>query len=353
VNADLYLGSGSSSNRLLNLSGYAELQTSLLDVINFSFGARVEYFALNDSIRDFKPIFRAGATIKMMQETYVRVSWGQGYRYPTITERFIKTNLGSIAVFDNPDLVPESSWNAEIGIKQGFKFANYFGYLDIAFFQQEYTNTIEYLFGFWDSTFQYAIAGFRFLNTGRSRVTGIDISVTGVGQISEKSNIKTILGYNYIMPKTLEPDKVFAEDFNPGGQNEFSYNTTSIDPSRNILKYRFLHNFKADIEFNYKHFSTGISLKYYSRIENLDKAIADFEEATINSGGSLQPIKYMDYFYNHNNGNLIIDYRISYAIKGKHKLSLISNNLLNRWYSLRPLKAEPMRSIMVQYRVEL
>jgi len=353
VNADLYAGSGSSRNQLLNLSAYAEFQNNFSGIVNLSLGVRLEYFALNDSIRNVKPVFRAGASIKMMQETYVRVSIGQGYRYPTITERFIKTNLGTIAVFDNPDLVPESSWNAEIGVKQGFKFSKYFGYLDIAFFQQEYSNTIEYLFGFWDSTFSFALAGFKFMNTGKSKIMGIDISVTGMAKLSPNSELKTIVGYNYIVPKTMEPDLVFAQDYNPSGQTDFSYNTTSIDPSKNILKYRFLHNFKADIEYTYKFFATGVSLKYYSRIENLDQAIADFEEATINTGGSLQPILYMDYFNNHNNGNLIVDYRISYLFAGKHKVSIISNNLLNRWYSLRPLKAEPMRSILIQYMLKI
>jgi hypothetical protein len=57
----------------------------------------------------------------------------------------------------------------------------------------------------------------------------------------------------------------------------------------------------------------------------------------------------MNYFYNHNNGNFILDLRISAELAGRHKISLISNNLLNRWYSLRPLKAEQMRNIMLQY----
>ena len=82
---------------------------------------------------------------------------------------------------------------------------------------------------------------------------------------------------------------------------------------------------------------------------NLDKAIADFERATVGTGGTIQPILYMDYFNHHNNGNTIMDIRISYEFTQKHKLSLISNNFLNRWYSLRPLKAEEMRTIMLQY----
>jgi len=57
----------------------------------------------------------------------------------------------------------------------------------------------------------------------------------------------------------------------------------------------------------------------------------------------------MDYFAEHNNGNTVMDGRISYEFSKKHKVSLICNNFLNRTYSLRPLKAEEVRSFMLQY----
>jgi iron complex outermembrane receptor protein len=351
--AKMYGGSGSPDNTLLNLSGYVQLEKNILETINLSFGARLEYFSLNDTVNDTKGIFRIGGTIKLLQETYLRASFGQGYRYPTIAERFIRTSMGAIAVFENPDLVPETSWNAEIGIKQGLKFGKYYGFLDVALFQQEYKNTIEYLFGFWDPEFTFAVAGFRFLNTGRSRITGIDISHTGMAKITRKMQLNTIIGYNYIVPKALEPDYVFAHDYNPGGNTAFSYISTSVDPSRDILKYRFLHTLKCDLEWQYLGWTAGFSVKYFSRIENLDKAIADFEQATINSGGTLQPILYMDYFYDHNNGNVIMDGRLSYLFRDRHKIALIVNNFLNRTYSLRPLKAEEMRSVIVQYSLKL
>ena len=346
------MGSGSPKNKLLNVSGYLQLEKKVWNVLTVVLGVRAEYFKLNDSIKDFQPIFRAGANIKLMQETYLRASFGQGYRFPTITERFIRTSMGTFGVFNNPDLKPEFSWNAEIGIKQGFKFGNYYGYLDIAFFWQEYSNTIEYLFGFWDSTFTFAVAGFKFVNTGKSKISGVDISITGQAKIKEHLRMNTILGYNYIMPISLEPYLVFTHDYNPGGATDFSYYTTSIDPSRDILKYRFLHSVKADIEFEYKNFSIGYSLKYFSRIENLDKAIKDFEIVTTNSG-TMPPIMYMRYFDDHNNGNFIMDARINYEFLDKHKIALISNNFLNRTYSLRPLKAEPMRTFMIQYTLKL
>ncbi len=351
--AKMYGGSGSPDNTLMNLSGYIQLDKNILETINLSFGARLEYFSLNDTVTDTKGIFRLGGTIKLLQETYLRASFGQGYRYPTIAERFIRTSMGAIAVFENPDLVPETSWNAELGIKQGLKFGKYYGFLDIAVFQQEYKNTIEYLFGFWDPEFTFAVAGFRFLNTGKSRITGIDISQTGMAKISRNMQLNTVVGYNYIVPRALEPDYVFAHDYNPGGNTAFSYISTSVDPSRDILKYRFLHTLKCDLEWRYLGWAAGISIKYFSKIENLDKAIADFEQATINSGGTLQPILYMDYFYHHNNGNFVVDGRLSYLFSDRHKIALIMNNVTNRTYSLRPLKAEEMRSMILQYSLKL
>ncbi|NDA98744.1 MAG: TonB-dependent receptor, partial [Flavobacteriia bacterium] len=147
--ANIYVGSGSPNNQLLNLSAYTQLESKFNGSLNVSAGGRLEYFQLNDTITAMKPIFRAGASLKIYQETYIRASFGQGFRFPSITERFIKTGVGNFGVFPNPNLKPESSWNAEIGIKQGLKLGGVMGYLDIAGFWQEYQNTIEYMFGIW------------------------------------------------------------------------------------------------------------------------------------------------------------------------------------------------------------
>ncbi len=352
--AQLYIGSGSPNNKLLNISGYAEIEKKFFNVLNISVGGRLEYFQLNDSIRKTQPIFRAGASLKLFQETYLRASYGQGYRFPTITERFIRTGIGDLGMFPNPGLQPEKSWNAEIGLKQGFKFWEFYGYFDAAGFMQHYENTIEYLFGFWESlqsASQTGVipAGFRFVNTGDSRVAGIDLSFTGIAKLGKNSKLMIMAGYNYIVPISLNPDYIYAID---SIGNELSYNNTSIDSSEQILKYRALHNVKADIEFSYKRFAIGVSFKYFSRLVNLDGAIQEFEDYTA-STGSTQPIRYMDYFNTRNTGHPIFDARISYEISDSHKIALVSANILNRMYSLRPLKPEPPRTIMLQYTFKL
>lgn len=352
--ASLYAGSGSPNNQLLNVSAYSQVDTKLKNIVNVSVGGRLEYFQLNDTITAMKPIFRAGTSLKLYQETYLRASYGQGYRFPTITERFIKTGVGNFGVFPNPQLKPESSWNAEVGIKQGLKLGSIYGYLDVAAFWQEYQNTIEYLFGFWGDPVVdgSSIFGFKFLNTGKSKVIGLDLSFSGKAKISDNVFLTFMTGYNYIVPKTLNPDYVYATDNTPGNPKPYSYNNTSLDSSSQVLKYRFLHNAKADFELTVKKkLAIGVSFKYFSKIVNMDGVIQEFEDAT--QGPFVQTIRYMDYFANHRFGNPIFDARISYNFSEMHKLALISSNLLNRTYSLRPLKIEAPRTIMLQYTFKL
>jgi iron complex outermembrane receptor protein len=348
--ANIYTGSGSPNNRMLNLSAYSQFETKLKNILTLSAGGRLEYFQLNDTITALKPIFRAGSSLKIYQETYLRASYGQGYRFPTITERFIRTGVGNFGVFPNPNLLPESSWNAEVGVKQGLKFGGLYGYLDVAGFWQEYQNTIEYMFGIWNELTSVesmgSSAGFMFLNTGDSRVIGIDASFTGFAEFKDNSKMMFLMGYNYIVPRTLTPDYVYAIDSN---QRQFSYNSTSLDASQGILKYRFLHNVKMDCEYTWKDkFSIGASAKYFSKIVNMDAIIKDFEEFTTDIE-VLQDLQYMDFFNSHRFGNWIFDARISFNLNDSHKLALIGSNILNRSYSLRPLKIESPRTVSVQY----
>lgn len=350
--SNIYRSGGSPYNSLLNLSAYAQAEKKFWKRLTISVGGRLEYFQLNDSITALKPIFRAGTNFKVHKATFLRASYGQGYRFPTITERFIRTGVGNFGVFANPDLKPETSWNAEFGIKQGFKIGPVMSFFDVAGFWQEYQNTIEYMFGFWQpsSASMANAVGFKFLNTGKSRVQGIDASLAGTIAMGKKSDLTFLCGYTYIVPKTLTPDYKYATD---SLNTVYTYNATSLDSSSKILKYRFLHNVKIDMEYTFaKKLSIGFSAKYYSKIVNMDRVIKDFEELT-QALSFMQNLRYMDYFNSHRNGNWIFDARISYLLKDKHRFAIIGSNILNKTYSLRPLKIEPPRTVMLQYTLKL
>jgi iron complex outermembrane receptor protein len=352
--AAIYASAGSPENRVVNASGYVQVDKKLWKILNMSGGFRYEYFKMNDLQSVVAPIYRAGANLQVLKATFVRVSYGQGFRYPTITERYIKTKAGMFGVYPNPDLKPETSTNFEVGLKQAYKIGPVAGYLDVAGFYQEYQNTIEFLFGLWDSTSAFD-AGFKFLNTGDSRIRGVDMSlVMGTpDEENKKYGVTALIGYTYIEPVSLTPDSVYARDYAFGGLGRpLSYKNSSMDTTENILKYRFQHMVKVDIEFKLKKFFVGVSYRYYSRMHNIDKAILDIEDVTASDNGTSQP--FLDdiqavRYWRHHDGFNIFDARISYQIDKRQKLSLVCSNLLNADYSLRPLKIESPRTTALQY----
>src|SRR6185295_1918190 len=81
--------------------------------------------------------------------TYLRASYGQGYRFPSVAEKFITTTVGGLNVFPNTTLQPETGWSSEIGIKQGIKIKEWNGYIDVAAFRTEFQNMMEFAFGYY------------------------------------------------------------------------------------------------------------------------------------------------------------------------------------------------------------
>jgi len=347
----LYVSSGSPRNRIVNISGFLQLDKKLWKVLNLSGGVRYEYFKMNNLQSVVAPIFRAGASLQVLKGTWVRTSYGQGFRYPTITEKYITTKAGLFGVFPNPDLKPEQSKSFEMGLKQGFRIGHVKGYLDIAGFYQKYKNTIEYLFGVWDPS--VALIGFKFLNTGDSRVRGLDVSLAvSSDETNKKFGITALIGYTYVEPVSLTPDSVYAHTKVIGGGagpgQALSYKTASMDTTDNILKYRFKHMFKADMEVRVYKFHIGFSYRYYSRMQNIDKAFTDLEDLTYNAKQYFYEIKATNYWRTHF-GFEVVDMRMGYKLTDHHRISFIINNLFNVDYSLRPMKIEAPRTTAIQY----
>ena len=131
----------------------------------------------------------------------------------------------------------------------------------------------------------------------------------------------------------------------------YSYKSTSLDTSGNVLKYRFKNMVKADIEFRIYKFGLGVSYRYYSKMQNIDNAFQSIESLTktFNSAyPQLQPIDIINYWETHK-GFSVFDARVSYKVTDKHKVSVVCNNVSNVTYFLRPLKIEAPRTLALQY----
>ena len=347
------------------LYGQVESKLNRLDI---TAGMRIEHYKLDDMKADSRffindslsipvyPIFRMGLHYKLTPATHLRASFGQGVRFPSIAERFVSTSVGGLTIFKNPNLKPEKGWSSELGFKQLVKLgSSWKGFLDVAAFINEYSNMTEFTFGIYNpltgeslssngilDTEAYneliaqgivlsQLVGFRATNAEKARITGLEFSFNSQGKIGEVE-LTSLLGYTYMNPISLNQDPTYRISFS--------------DSTSNMLKYRFKHLVKMDIQATYKKFSLGISLRYNSFMKNIDLM---FEEPILTDTGQqfiLPGLK--EYRKNNSSGALVFDSRFIYHITKEMKLNLIVNNLFNAEYVSRPADLQAPRNFLLQ-----
>lgn len=352
--SQLYRGDNEEgANEASNYASFLQVDKTFFERLTVSAGVRYEYFEINDD-SDSRPVFRTGVNYQAAEATFIRGSYGQGYRFPSIAEKFIQTAVGALVIFPNENLDPETSYNAEIGVKQGFKIGSFKGFADFAAFYQRYDNFIEFTFGQWDpnpSINNLLGLGFRSVNTGQASVAGAEFSVLGTGEIREGLELSLLAGYTYTRPVSETPDLAYAfspvEPDNPFYFESYStgsYASTSSNNAGNILKYRMQHLVRADVELKTEKWMFGISYRFNSPIQNIDRAFIDVDEefAFINWG-------LKDWLEERNTPVHIIDLRAGYYITPKQRISLVIWNLTNREYAIRPLAIEAPRLSTLQY----
>lgn len=324
VSAELY---GDSTYNTSNEAVYLQLDKKWFDKLNVSGGVRYEFNQIA-GLKESRPVFRLGANYQVANYTFIRASWGQGYRFPTIAEKYISTSVTGLSIYPNPDLTSETGWSGELGVKQGVKISNWQGVIDVSGFISEYDNMMEFTFGY------YPFPGFMSLNIGDTRIMGGEISFIGEGRIGTVPTT-LIAGYTYIDPKFKDFDSI---------QNALS----SAD--YNVLKYRFRHTVKFDVESTIKKFRIGATCNYNSFMEAVDAAFVDPIIPAINLYiiDGLQ--QYRD---EHADGDWIVDIRLAYNINSSSEVSLLCNNVLNREYSSRPAMMDAPRNFTLKYSLTL
>ena len=351
ANSDLFNG----KNYKINNSLYSQLDKKW-NRFNISLGGRYEMFRLysedkqvinGDSVNYIsagKPVFRTGINYQADKATYLRASWGQGYRFPSMAELFISTNQSGLEIYPNAELKPESGWSSEIGLKQGIKSGKWMGYIDIAMFIQQYDDMMEFSFGQW-GTGANAL-GFKSVNVGSTQISGLELSISGQGKINSKLVINVIGGYTYMNPISLDLDYVYAETTNGFG---LTYRNSGSDST--ILKYRYKHIAKADVEIVYKAISIGGSMRYNSFMKNIDYIFSFFGANEYTAQDRIPGLN--DAREKFKDGDLIIDLRAGYQVTKTARLGLIVNNLLNTEYMSRPANMMPPRTFAMQLALKI
>lgn len=298
---------------------------------SFSAGARVERNQI-DSIKDKPtPVFRGGVNYHAFGETYLRASAGQGYRFPTIAEKFVLTNIGSLFIYPNPSITSEKGFSLEFGVKQGIKIGKWMGYFDAAVFQNQYYDMIEFVFGQWaPPTSPLFGNGFTSRNIGDIRIRGLDVSIMGSGKIGG-CTLNVLAGYTYLYPEQLTYDSLYVKVV--GLQNSRG------SDSSNFLKYRYRHMAKADVEVVYRRFTAGVSARYFSRMENIDRIfVSGLLDFAFRPGLGIG-----HYRTHHKHGDTVFDVRFSYKVHKNVTAAFIVKNVFNYIYMQRPADMQPPR----------
>ena len=292
------------NHHVLNIAGFGQLELTPVYRLKAVAGLRVESFWL-DGVHDKTiPIFRAGLNWQAADYTFFRASFGQGYRYPSLAEKFASTTLGSVTIIPNPDILPESGWSAELGAKQGVKLGSFTGQADLSIFLLRNSNLIEYIF---------VGTGFRATNIEQSRVYGTEFEFSLSNSIGEFKNIVSG-GYTFMYPVELNP------------QNHKSTGT--------YLKYRRKHSGTLTLSSVWKKIDANISIFVKSPILNIDEI---FLTLPILPG-------FGNYWAHDNKTYAVLDLSAGYRLTGNLTISFDVKNLTNTEYIGRPGDIQPQRN---------
>lgn len=305
-----------------NSAVFSQAEITLAERLRLAAGFRAEYNTLNGLSDKLVPLFRSGINYRLANLTFLRASYGQGYRFPSIAEKYAATTLGAVRIFPNPQVQPESGWNSEIGVKQGILTDNLEGLFDLAIFYGQNSDMIEYVFGIHNDPFTNEFGlGFTSTNIEHSRVYGLELDIM-LNTIIKSLPFTFTGGYVLMHPVEFDPRT---------NKNTGAY-----------LKFRRKHAANLQISTSFRKFEWGIHLLYRSRILDIDDVFVNpMTREDILPG-------FFDYWTSHNQGYVVADISLGYQLHPMYKLSLVVKNLANKEYMGRPGDIQPQRHVSLR-----
>ena len=364
-----------------NVAAFFQYDQRFWNRLSVSAGVRAEYYRVNNHHREaetkifgakvpFRPVFRAGLNYQLADYSFIRASAGQGYRNPSINEKYLRKDIGGVGIYPNLDIKPEKGYNAELGFKQGYKIGNFQGFVDVAGFYTEYRDMVEFQFGLFNNA-DYSMInsisdaiqmvtdgkgfgiGAQFHNVSKAQIYGMEISTNGVYDFNKNTKLFYNLGYVYTEPRDADyKERNEIEDlYTDALQMKEKSNTGKY------LKYRPKHSFKATVDFQWKRINLGANFAWKSKILAVDYLMMDEREKqqqdlmdyvrTILFGKS-RGETLATYWKKHNTDYATVDLRFGVKATKEVAFQFMVNNLLNKEYSYRPMAVAAPRTFVVK-----
>jgi outer membrane receptor protein involved in Fe transport len=334
-------------------------------------GLRLERFNVGDG--DFKvivPVVQAGATYKVTPSNVFRTSFGQGYRLPSLLERYVETQILVIETpfitiplqaIPNLDIIPEYGWNYELGYKKLLKKGRWKGYLDAAFFMMQYRNMSELMFDVHLTDEEIATLpageifnnlGFKYVDEVNGRIAGYEVSAHLNGNILGMP-IRVWGGYTYAYPGDLDSLEALNQSYWGNFFDAMGTPDSTMLPT--VMRYRSLHTARIDVEFDlFKILTIGGIATFNGFMHNIDAVFEGGGEwgETIEglNGGPIIPGT-VAFRESQLGGDWVFDVRASAEVAKGHRVHFIVTNMMNREYALRIGKMNRLRMFNVKYQM--
>lgn len=220
-------------------AAYFLTQGNLLRNFTLSIGSRWEGYWVDNDILDKTIAPQIALNWNRNGIIAFRISYGKGFRVPTIAELFSNSQLNIFKVEPNPNLIAETSDAFEIGssiILGNLGFISLIKF-DGAIFSNRYKNLIEPL------PDDNGIIHFE--NITDAKINGAEVGVN-IGLLS--NNLIFSTAYTWLDP-------------------------VAVDDSGDLidtLSYRFRHNFISTVSSYWKQFSATLEYRYASRIGSVE-----------------------------------------------------------------------------------
>lgn len=356
-----------------NQAIFGQVERSFFDnKLNAQIGLRIERFATGENdYQAYVPALQIGASYKLTPTNVFRGSFGQGYRMPSLLERYVEADvfnidaglLGNFPInaIPNLEIRPEYGWSLELGYKKLLKKGNWKGYFDAAFFVMQYRDMAELTLDVHLSDEDLSVAsindireaiGFKYINKTFGRIAGFEVGTHLNGEVLGVP-VRIWGGYTYTYPGDL--DSIEANEQNFWSNFADGINTPDSSMLNTVMIYRNFHTTRFDIEFDlFKRLTLGGVVTYNSFMHNIDAVFEGKGEwgtliEILNDGPLIPGTK--EFRTSQLNGDIVFDFRANFLITEGHRVHFIVTNAMNREYALRVGRMNALRMFHVKYQM--
>lgn len=274
---------------------FAQWEQTLAGRVDVVAGLRFDTYRIAAGAVDRKLSPKLNVSFPLTDAATVRAAYGQGFRVPSVTERYV-ADRSLFPIIANVELRPEVSTSYEVGIR-GLVPVPQLGLgaqIDVAVFWNDYRRLVE-------PTFRRDSLAFQFVNLTRARIRGVEATV----DVAAADRLAFQLAYTFLD----------ADDL-----------TTDLP-----LVFRSQHLFKGSVNARvYGPFEAGLDYRFASRPERVDSDFARF----VPDAETMVDTR-------------VLDVRVG-ARWRRFQAVLLARNALEYYYLERPALLAPPRHYVLQ-----